>query len=66
VPLGIRWITAITLAICNPAGHAKTALHGRVPVGAILSAALGRVVAQRAGGDLHVLDGLAVMTFRGP
>jgi hypothetical protein len=29
-----------------------------------LPAALARVVAQRAGGDLHVLDGLAVLTFR--
>jgi hypothetical protein len=29
-----------------------------------LAAALARVVVQRAGGDLHVFDGLAVLTFR--
>jgi hypothetical protein len=29
-----------------------------------LPAAFARVVAQRGGGDLHVLDGLAVLTFR--
>ena len=42
---------------------ARVELRGEVPEEG-LPAAFARVVAQRAGGDLHVLDGLAVMTFR--